>query len=101
MIAAENSDAVDRERASGRDLVGVRGAHDQRVQPAHLLVQQTDGIGLGSVGTERIGADELGEAFGLVGGRHRTGRISCRTTGTPRLAICQAASEPARPPPMT
>ena len=30
-----------------------------------------------------------------------TPRISCRTTGTPALAICQAASEPARPPPMT
>ena len=31
----------------------------------------------------------------------RTGRISCSTTGTPRRAICQAASEPARPPPIT
>ena len=30
----------------------------------------------------------------------RTGRISCSTTGTPRAAICQAASAPARPPPM-
>ena len=30
-----------------------------------------------------------------------TGRISCRTTGTPAEAICQAASEPARPPPTT
>ena len=29
------------------------------------------------------------------------GRISCRTTGTPISAACQAASEPARPPPMT
>ncbi len=31
----------------------------------------------------------------------RTGRISCSTTGTPALTICQAASEPASPPPMT
>ena len=31
----------------------------------------------------------------------RTGRISCKTTGTPRRAICQAASEPERPPPIT
>src|SRR3954454_14218361 len=31
----------------------------------------------------------------------RTGRISCRTDGTPAEAICQAASLPARPPPMT
>ena len=29
----------------------------------------------------------------------RTGRISCRMTGTPASAACQAASEPARPPP--
>src|ERR687897_3177429 len=31
----------------------------------------------------------------------RTGRISCRTTGTPLRATCQAASDPARPPPTT
>src|SRR5262245_35922997 len=31
----------------------------------------------------------------------RSGRISCSTTGTPRAAICQAASDPASPPPMT
>ena len=30
----------------------------------------------------------------------RSGRISCSTTGTPACASCQAASEPARPPPM-
>src|SRR6202035_3627045 len=29
----------------------------------------------------------------------RCGRISCRTTGIPDLATCQAASEPARPAP--
>src|SRR6516225_6808893 len=31
----------------------------------------------------------------------RSGRISCSTTGTPRAEICQAASDPASPPPMT
>src|SRR5207237_10029597 len=31
----------------------------------------------------------------------RAGRISCSTTGTPDLATCQAASEPARPAPIT
>ena len=29
----------------------------------------------------------------------RVGRISCSTTGWPAWAICQAASEPAMPPP--
>jgi hypothetical protein len=31
----------------------------------------------------------------------RTGRISCRITGTPARAICHAASLPASPPPIT
>ena len=31
----------------------------------------------------------------------RSGRISWITAETPAAAICQAASEPARPPPMT
>src|SRR5207244_11762295 len=30
----------------------------------------------------------------------RAGRISCSTAGSPRRAICQAASQPARPPPI-
>ena len=30
----------------------------------------------------------------------RAGRISCKTTDTPASAACQAASQPARPPPM-
>ena len=37
--------AIDRERAAGRHLVGIAGAHDQRVEPAHLLVQQPDRVG--------------------------------------------------------
>ena len=98
--AAGKAVAVDRERAAGRHLVGVGGAHDQRAEPAHLLVQQADGVVLRVVGAERVGADQFGIAVGLVrGGRDRSGRISCSTTGTPACASCQAASEPARPPP--
>ena len=64
--------AVDRERAAGRHLVGVAAAHDQRAEPAHLLVQQADRVGLAVVGAERIGADELGQRLRLVrGGRSR------------------------------
>ena len=40
--------AVDRERAAGRHLVGVGRAHDQRAEPAHLLMQQADRVGLAS-----------------------------------------------------
>ena len=93
--------AIDRERAAGRHLVGVAGRHDQRAGQPHFGVQHADGIALGIVGAEGIGADEFGKAVGLVriGAAHR--RISCRMTGTPASATCQAASEPARPPPMT
>ena len=62
--------AVDRQRAARRDLVAIRRAHDERAEPAHLLMQQADGIVRGVVGAERIGADQLGIAVGLVrGGR--------------------------------
>jgi hypothetical protein len=30
--------AIDRQRAPGRNLIGVGGAHDQGAEPAHLLV---------------------------------------------------------------
>ena len=33
-------------------------------------MQQAHGIFVGIVGTETVGADQLGEAFGLVRGRH-------------------------------
>ena len=60
--------AVDRQRAAGRHLVGVGRAHDQRAERAHLAVQQADRVVLGVVGAERVGADEFGEALGLVRG---------------------------------
>ena len=62
--------AVHRQRAAGGHLIGVGGAHDQRAQPAHLGVQQADGVVGGVVGAERIGADEFGEAVGAVGLGH-------------------------------
>ena len=91
--------AVDRQRAAGRHLIGVGRAHDQRAEPAHLLVQQADRVVLLVVGAERIGADQFGEPSVLCAAVDRSGRISCSTTGTPACASCQAASEPARPPP--
>ena len=64
---------VDGERAAGGNLVDVGRAHDQRIQPAHLLVQQADRVVAGVVGAEGIGADELGAAVGHVrfGRAHR------------------------------
>ena len=62
--------AVDGERPARRQLVGVGRAHDQRAEPAHLVMQEADGACLRVVGAERVRADQLGEFFGLVrGGR--------------------------------
>ena len=58
--------AIDRQRAAGGHLVGVGGAHDQRTKRAHLAVDDADRVVQRVVGTERIGADELGEALGAV-----------------------------------
>ena len=101
MTAAEKPVAVDRERAAGRHLMGVALRHDERAEAAHLLVQQADRVGLGVVRAERVGADELGEAVGLVGVGAADGPHLVQDDRNAGSAICQAASEPARPPPTT
>ena len=67
------ADAVDRQRAAGRQLVRIGLAHDQRTAAPHFLVQQADGIVLVVVGAEAVGADELGEALREVGLGHALG----------------------------
>jgi hypothetical protein len=65
-------------------------------------MHDADRIAGGVVGAERVGTDEFGQMPSvLCASVPRTPRISCRMTGTPALAICQAASEPASPPPTT
>jgi hypothetical protein len=51
-------------------LVGIGSAHHQRTEPAHLRMQQADRVVVLVVGTEGIGADQLGIAVGLVRGGH-------------------------------
>ena len=58
--------AIDRERGAGGHAMLVGGAHDQRSERAHFLVEQADGIVLGIVGAKAVRADHLGEAVGLV-----------------------------------
>ena len=92
--------AVDRQRAAGRHLIGVGGAHDQRAQPAHFGMQQPDRIVGGIIGAERIGADQFGKAVGAMGfGHPDAGASRAARPRMPDLATCQAASEPARPAP--
>jgi len=58
--------AIDRERRARGHAVLVGGAHDQRAEVAHFLVEQPDRIMLGIVRAEAVRADHLGEAVGLV-----------------------------------
>ena len=89
--------AIDGQRAAGRQLVGVAGRHDQRAGAAHLLVQQADGVGVDIVGAERVGADQLGQAVGLVrlGAALRAHLV--QHDGHAGRAICHAASRPGEP----
>ncbi len=59
--------AVDGQGAARRNLMGVAAGHDDRVQPAHLGVQQADCASGPVVGAERVGADQLGQLVRLVG----------------------------------
>ena len=59
--------AVNGQRAAGRNRVLVALGHDQRARQAQLGVDHTDGIGLGVIRAEGVGADQLGELVGLVG----------------------------------
>ena len=67
---SRKSVAVDRQGATGGHLVGVGGPHDQRAQPSHFGMQQSDGIVGGIIGAERVRADQFGEAVGTVGLGH-------------------------------
>ena len=62
--------AIDGERGAGRHAARLGGAHHQRAEPPHLLLQQADGV-IELVAAEGVAADQLGEPVGLVdGGRH-------------------------------
>src|SRR6266542_1296799 len=71
-LFSRSSDRNELEQTSSARLsvlcasVLIAAAHDERAEPAHLFVQQPDCVVLTIVGSERVGADELGEAFGLV-----------------------------------
>jgi len=62
--------AVDSQRRTGRQAMLVAFADDDRVEVAHFLMEQADGIFLGIVRAEAVGADQFGQLVGLVGRRH-------------------------------
>ena len=57
--------AIDRQRRAGRHPRDIGGVHDQRVEPPHLLFEETDGV-VELVAAERVAADQLGEPVGFV-----------------------------------
>ena len=92
--------AVDRERSAGGHASDLGGMHDERVEPPHLFFQQTDGI-VQLVSAEGIAADQLGETIRLVDFSRPDRPHFVDGDGNAPAAACQAASHPARPPPMT
>ncbi len=60
--------AVDGEGVTCRHARGLTAADDERLHQRHLGLEEPDGIGL-SIRAEGVGADELREVGGLMGGR--------------------------------
>ena len=58
--------AVHGQGAACRHLIDVATGHDDRVQRPHLGVQQADGVVFPIVRPEGVGADQFGQAVGLV-----------------------------------
>ena len=79
---------VDGERRAGRHARGIRRAHDQRAEPPHFLLEQSDSV-VDLVTAKRVAADELGQLVGLMHGRlpHRPhlvdGHIDTDSTARP------------------
>ena len=57
--------AVDGQRRAGRDARRLRRPHDQRAEPAHLLLEEADRV-IELVAAERVAAHQFGAAGGLV-----------------------------------
>jgi len=62
--------AVDSQRRTGRQAMLVAFADDDRVEVAHFLMEQADGIFFRVIRAEAVGADQFGQLVGLVGRRH-------------------------------
>ena len=89
--------AVDGQRTARRQLVRIGRAHDERTRAPHLLVQQADRVVLRIVGTERVGADELGEIFGemRLGAAHRSHLVQHHGHAGARELPCRLAAREA------
>ena len=91
--------AIDGQRGAGRHAARFGRAHDERAETPHLFLQQADGV-IELVAAERIAADELGEAIGLVdgGGTDRPHLVE-RDRHAAATPPATPPREPASPPP--
>ena len=84
---------------TGRHLCLGSGAHDERIQPAHLVMQQADRIGAVIVGTKAVGTDQFGQPLGLMRGRHVAATAhfgeAHRDAGLRQLPCCFRSGEAA------
>ena len=64
--------AIHGERGAGRHAARLGGAHHERAEPPHLFLQEADRV-IELVAAERVAADQLREAVGLVHGRRADG----------------------------
>jgi hypothetical protein len=62
--------AVDRERASGWQLMRIGGGHDERIEAPHFAVQNANRARMRIVGAKRIRADEFGKIVRMMCWRH-------------------------------
>ena len=98
--AAKGSRSTARAPPAGRRCA-VGHLHDQPARGAHLPVEKADGVLFVVVRAEGVGADHLGEVAGAVGEGADLGAHLVDDDGDAAFAAaCQAASDPAMPPPM-
>ena len=87
--------AVDGLGTTRGDLGGSGRFHDERAKPAHLLLEQADGVFQGAA-AQGVAADELGEEVALVGGAAAVGahlEEANRSSATGELPGALAAGE--------
>lgn len=92
--------AVGGECGAGGNFMLVARGDNEVTGAAHLLMQEEDGVVFPVVGAERVGADKRGDAIDVVV-RFRGADGTHFTQHDARMEpACQAASDPASPPPM-
>src|SRR6059058_330814 len=84
-VPAGSALAVDRQRRTCGDAMPVCCSNDQRAKGTHFLVEQANGIVIGIIGSETVGADHLRKAIRLV---RRRGLAAAAHLAEPHSKAC-------------